>query len=325
VPPTVPSPGLPAVPAPSGLASLPGLLDAVLAGRGASTLKSYQADFRDFARFTKSPTPAAALDLLISLAHGHANALALAYLADLRARELAPATIARRLSALRAAVRTARQLGRVAWSLDVEPPRVQTYRDTRGPGRDGWRDLLKLAKDRATGPLGIRNLALLRILHDLALRRAEAVSLDLAHLDLDSGTVAVKGKGRHDREALTLPAPTRAALAAWLAARGAAPGPLFVRLDPVATRNAELVGMRLTGESVRRLVAALGKAAGLTRPLRPHGLRHEAITRALDLTAGDVRAVQRFSRHRKLDTLLIYDDARRDLAGQVAGRVADDD
>ncbi|HEX9485609.1 MAG TPA: hypothetical protein VF976_00965 [Gemmatimonadales bacterium] len=58
------------------------------------------------------------------------------------------------------------------------------------------------------------------------------------------------------------------------------------------------------------------------RPVvRPRGLRHAAITGALDLT-GDQRAVQRFSRHKDVRTLTIYDDNRQDLAGDVAWRVA---
>ena len=42
----------------------------------------------------------------------------------------------------------------------------------------------------------------------------------------------------------------------------------------------------------------------------PHRIRHSAITAALDATDGDVRKVQKLSRHRKLDTLMIYDDNR---------------
>ena len=53
----------------------------------------------------------------------------------------------------------------------------------------------------------------------------------------------------------------------------------------------------------------------------PHGLRHAAITAALDLT-GDLQAVQRFSRHKDVRTLTVYDDNRQDLGGDVARRVA---
>jgi len=54
----------------------------------------------------------------------------------------------------------------------------------------------------------------------------------------------------------------------------------------------------------------------------PRGLRHTAITAALDLTGGDVRAVQRFSRHRDIRVLLRYDDNRMDLGGKIAHLVA---
>ena len=63
----------------------------------------------------------------------------------------------------------------------------------------------------------------------------------------------------------------------------------------------------------------LGLAVGLVA--RPHGLRHAAITAALDATNGNTRAVQKFSRHRKLETLSLYDDSRTDLGGQVAALI----
>jgi integrase/recombinase XerC len=68
------------------------------------------------------------------------------------------------------------------------------------------------------------------------------------------------------------------------------------------------------------MVRKLGQRAGLA--VRPHGLRHGGITEALDLTNGNVRAVQRFSRHRDVRILSIYDDNRLDLAGNVARLVA---
>lgn len=157
----------------------------------------------------------------------------------------------------------------------------------------------------------------MRLLFDLGLRRGEVVSLDLEHLDFEAGTVAVLGKGRSQRELLTLPAPTREALAAWVAIRGLDTGPLFIGLDRAHRRGG------LTGAGVYLVVRSLGEKAGIRA--RPHGLRHAAITRALDITAGDVRAVQRFSRHRNLQTLVRYDDCRRDLGGDVARRLAEEE
>ena len=70
-----------------------------------------------------------------------------------------------------------------------------------------------------------------------------------------------------------------------------------------------------------RIVRRLGEEAGIPH-LRPHGLRHTAITQALELTRGDIRAVQRFSRHKDPRTVVLYDDAREDKAGEVAKLVA---
>ena len=98
-------------------------------------------------------------------------------------------------------------------------------------------------------------------------------------------------------------------LRAWLECRGDEPGPLFTSMDRARKGDG-----RLTDRGVRLIMAKLG--------FHPHGLRHAGITTALDATGGDVRRVQRFSRHANVATVLIYDDAREDLGGQVAGMVA---
>jgi integrase len=74
---------------------------------------------------------------------------------------------------------------------------------------------------------------------------------------------------------------------------------------------------RLTGRAVRLIVAGIARLAGLDRVCRPHGLRHAAITEALD-RGRDVRDVAKFSRHKDVRTLLIYDDSRLDVGGDIA-------
>lgn len=293
------------------------LVRSFLRGRSARTLDAYRQDLEDFRAFLGAPTPAAAAGRLLGAGQGAANGLALDYKAALMARGLAAATVNRRLAAVRALVKMARTLGLVAWALDVESLPAAAYRDTRGPGRAGYRRLLQALEGRSDARAA-RDRALLRLLFDLALRRAEVVALDLGDVDLAAGTVAVLGKGRTARVPLTLPAPTTAALQAWMAVRGPLPGPLFTNYDR-AGKGRE-TARRLTGTSLYRIVRALGEACALT--VRPHGLRHAAITEALDRTSGDVRAVQRFSRHRDLRVLTVYDDNRVDLAGQVAALVA---
>lgn len=289
------------------------LLAAFFAGRNPRTLRAYRQDLEDFRAFTGTATAEDAGRLLLEHGHGEANGLALAYKAHLLERGLSPATVNRRLAALRSLVKLGRTLGFVAWALEVESVKSEAYRDTKGPGRAGVRLVLERLAE-AAGAKGARDRAVVRLLFDLGLRRGEACSLRLEDLDLAAGTVAVLGKGRTERASLTLPAPTLAALEAWLAVRGSAPGPLFVNFDRAGK------GEGLTGRSLHRIVRELGRAVGLA--LRPHGLRHAAITEALDLTNGNVRAVQRFSRHRDLRVLNRYDDNREDLGGEVARLVA---
>lgn len=316
-----PSTELVPVPTPSRLPTVAtvDVVAAFLAGRTPQTLRAYAGDIEHFARFLGQSSGSIAVDLLLSLNQGDANAAALAYRADMTDRKLSPATIARRLAALRSVVKCARMLGRVGWTIDVESPRAERYRDTAGPGTAGWDRLWSAAVAAGDEAKARRDRAILRLLSDLGLRRGEAAALDLADVDLDADVpgVSIVGKGRTQSERLTLPAPTRRALAEWIAARGTEPGPLFVRLDPGA-----ITRQRLTGESVRLLVAALSRAAGLTKTVRPHGLRHHAITRALDLTHGNVRDVAQFSRHKDIKTLMVYDDRRKDVGGAIACMIA---
>lgn len=289
------------------------LVASFLAGRNERTLRAYRADLEDFRSFLKAEDADEAARILLSGGHGGANALVLAYRADLLDRKLQAATINRRLAAVRSLVKLARTLGMVPWSLEVENLKAQAYRDTRGPGRQGFRRLLEEAGSRTDGK-ALRDGAVLRLLHDLALRRAEVVGLDLADADLEAGTVTILGKGRTQKERLSLPEPTKAALAAWIGARGTEPGPLFRNFDRAGK------GERLTGTGLYLVVRGLGKKAGLT--VRPHGLRHAGITEALDLTNGNTRAVQKYSRHRDVRILNLYDDNRTDLGGDVARLVA---
>lgn len=311
------------------IAAAADVIEAWLSARKPGTLRAYRFDIEDFARAFEAPSPAAAVDALLAGDAGMANRVALAYRAELLRRDLSPATINRRLSALRSLVKLARQLGRITWTLDVDGERTKPYRDTAGPGREGWKAIHSEAKRRADGSRrtdqATRNLALLRLMHDLALRRGEAIALDLADVELDfgdAGRIAIVGKGQTEREHLSLNDRTRDALRDWIQCRGTEPGPLFVRLD-----NARGDGPleRLTGDSVNRMVGRAAKTAGIERPVRAHGLRHQGITRALDLADGDVRRVKKFSRHAKYETLAMYDDNRQDEAGKIARQLGADD
>lgn len=284
--------------------------------RSPQTRTAYQRDLARFARWLGAEGGAEVLRALVDAGPAGANALVLEYRTWLREQGKAPATCNRYLSSIRSLVALARTLGLPLQELRVRNLPSRAYRDTRGPGRQGVLALLAQA-GKSRPPRRQRDRAIVRLLYDLALRVGEACALDLEDVDLEAQAVRIRGKGRLEDERLGLPDPTRAALASWLEVRGAESGPLFHRLDGAAKDSRE----RLTDRSARRMIGALARRAGLAH-VAPHGLRHAAVTEALELTGGNVRAVARFSRHRRLDTVLVYDDAREDLAGQVARQVA---
>lgn len=293
------------------------LLAAFFSGRSLHTLGAYRADLDDFRAFVGADTVEAAAARLLGGTHGDANAVALGWRSHLVGLGRSPATINRRLSSLRSMVALGRTLGLINWGIDIRNLPAQSYKDTRGPQREGIVALLATASAQVDRRKAARDVALVRLLHDTGLRRAEVCQLDLADVDLAGSRVAVLGKGRREKIGITLPEPTRAALKNWVAIRGTEPGPLFIGLDLWAGKRVE---QRLTGPGLWHVIKTLGATAGMIT--HPHALRHTAITSALDMTRGDVRAVQRFSRHADIRTLTIYDDNREDLGGKVAAMIA---
>lgn len=286
------------------------LLRTWLANRAETTVRAYRRDLELWAKWMGLEVREA-LRQLLEMEAGDAAALAEAYRGALISAH-SPATVNRRLAALRSIVTAARDTGLVEWTLRVRNVRSVPYRDTRGPGVDGYRALMAALEEEGDTPRSRRDRALLAMLYTMALRRAEAVGLDMGDVDLDARRLWIVGKGRREREAVTIPPRTAALLAKWIEERGEEPGPVFVTLDRRAA--GELRRLRLN--SVTRRIRRLGERAGVKAT--PHGLRHAGITRALDLTGGDAREVQRLSRHAKLETLMLYDDARTDGAGRVS-------
>ncbi len=299
--------------------AIPALIASFFAGRNKHTIRAYQQDLEGFRVFAGTACLDQAARRLFSGGHGAANSLALAYKTHLLDQDLQPATINRRLAALRSLAKLARTLGLIPWALEVENIKgVAPYRDTRGPGRTAVQRLFD-TNGRQLGPKAKRDQAALRLLYDLGLRRQEVVSLNIEDVDLEASTVSVLGKGQTQKQLLTLPEPTRAALAAWLKVRDTEPGPLFINFDRAGK------GKRLTGTSLYRIVRDLGAKVGV-EALRPHKLRHTAITEACKAAQANGLALEevlQFSRHKDIRTLMIYRDWERDVQGQLAAHVAD--
>lgn len=307
------------------------LLGAFLFGRSPHTADAYRRDLDDFGAFlrrhtltaTRNPigtaraeATAGVLRWFFEQTPGRANEVALHYRHDLLSR-LSTASTARHLSAIKSIVKYARMVGLITWAIEVDLPRVEHTRDTRGPRLEILQAMLGLAA-KQPAPAGPRGVALLRLAYDLALRIGELARLDVADVDLKNGTLWILGKGRRAKELVTMPETSQEAVGAWLRVRGTKPGPLFLSLSPANRRG------RLVTRGVYRIIRNLGAAAGAH--VRPHGIRHTAITQAIDAAAQhgvSIDVVRQFSRHRGIGTLLIYRDMHENKQATIAEWVSE--
>jgi site-specific recombinase XerD len=207
-----------------------------------------------------------------------------------RPRKLAPATISRKLAAVRGFLRHA--LG----PTRLPDARVAPRRGRRIPestrAADLERELLALEGD---GPVPLRNRALVELVYSAGLRSAEAVGLDLGDVDFEQEHVHVRnGKGGKDRVV-----PLGEEAAHWVSrylhearpelASGANDA-LFLSVR----------GRRLDTSTLRRLAP------------HPHRLRHAFATHLLEGGA-DLRTIQELLGHSSLSTTQVYShvDAKR--------------
>jgi len=299
----------------------PDILTALLTDkRSLNTRRAYEKDLNYFflAAYGQKPTEDVIAEFL-QLSRFEAIAIALRYKSDLIAKGLKEATINRRLSALKSLVNFAAKLGKCSWNLDdVQSETVQSYRDTTGIKPDGIRKmLLKINRD---SPKGKRDFAILRLLWDNALRRNEVVSANIGDFDFEGRSLQILGKGRGSQKSLiSLSMGTASAIQDWLSQNETMSSnqPLFTALDRAHR------GHRLTGTAIYQIIDHLARESEISKQMSPHRIRHSAITAALEATNGNVRKVQKLSRHKKLDTLMLYDDNRTNMQGEVSSLLGD--
>jgi site-specific recombinase XerD len=145
---------------------------------------------------------------------------------------------------------------------------------------------------------GLRDRAVIELLFSGGLRVSELVAVDRGHINLDRREFMVRGKGQKDR-------PVFDWIGRYLAARGDDLAPLFIHFS--GSQNADEDGMytRLTVRSVQRLVKRYALAAGITKDVTPHTLRHSFATDLL-MNGADIRSVQGLLGHANIATTQIY-------------------
>ena len=158
-----------------------------------------------------------------------------------------------------------------------------------------------LAAPRGESIGTLRNKAILEILFSTGMRVAEAVSLDRDDVRDDSNELAVRGKGNKVRVVFLSPS-SRQAAAIYVNRRGDIDPALFVRHGPNTANQSDL---RLTPRSVQRMIKQYATAAGLTKKITPHTLRHSYATDLL-VNGADVRQVQQLLGHASITTTQAY-------------------
>jgi site-specific recombinase XerD len=222
------------------------------------------------------------------------------YVASLSERGQAPASVARKLAALRALFRVQLELGARAENpaeLVGAPKRAQRLPRVLKPSE------IAILLDRipASTPLELRDRAMFELAYASGLRAEELVSLDLAAVDFDAEVVRVEGKGGRTR---LVPAGEHAlrALERYLG-----------RGRPALTDDGQSAlflsksGHRLSTSDVRRRLAVWARQAGVP-PLagvHPHALRHSFATHLLEGGA-DLRAIQELLGHANISTTQVY-------------------
>jgi site-specific recombinase XerD len=235
---------------------------------------------------------------------------------ELSAEGAAPATVARKLAAVRGLfdflVRTER-VGQNPADLVSSPKRAQKL--PRVLTREQMRELLE--RIPASTPLELRDRAMLELAYSCGLRCEEIVNLDLSSVDHEEELLRVLGKGSKERR-LPIGEPARDALRDYLE-RGR---PALAATPPSKTRSAvgypqitgithsgalflSKTGRRLSNSDVTRRLALRAREAALAAGISPHALRHSFATHLLEGGA-DLRTIQELLGHASISTTQVY-------------------
>jgi site-specific recombinase XerD len=254
------------------------------------TARGYRSDLRLFLRWYESPAleKLTAVDLMNYRRH-------------LSSGGLKPASINRKLEALRRLCRWAHQEGKLAVNPAVEVKLARTVRDLQPVGLTETEvtGLLRAAGQSRHG-LSKRNYALLQLLLQTGVRVSEAAALRVrdAVLRERAGSVKVRGKGGKERE-IPLNTSARRGLNAYLETRQP--------LRPDEPLLLSETGAPISVRSIQSVIGQLARRARITRlPVTAHSLRHTFALNYLERNPGKLVELAALLGHESLDTTAIY-------------------
>ena len=224
---------------------------------------------------------------------------ATAWARNLSDRQLANSSAARKLSALRM---FARYLVHEGVRPDdftelVTGPKLRR----KLPGTLTTEEVGKiLAAPTGQDAFGLRDRAILELFYSSGLRVSELCDLTLQQVNLDHGFVRVIGKGSKER-VVPLGDQAIAAIKTYLASGR----PHFVKGKTGSQFFLSNRGTAISRKTVWLMVKTHTRRAGITKPVKPHLLRHSFATHLLSGGA-DLRAIQEMLGHADISTTQIY-------------------
>ena len=279
---------------------------AVERGRSANTLAAYRRDLRSYWAWLQGRVAAFGEVTPDQLER---------YVADLRAGDRAPASVARTLVAVRNLHRflAAEGLAEHDPAADLDPPSVPA-----GLPKPLDEDDVAALLDAVEGddPAARRDRVILEVLYGTGLRISELVGLSLGDLDLDRRLLRAFGKGAKER-VVPLGGPAADAIDTWLAPGGRPElvPPRWARRSDEEALLLNRRGGRLSRQSAWTAVKRAGATVGLS-DLSPHVLRHSCATHMVDHGA-DLRAVQELLGHASISTTQVYTKVSTERLWQV--------
>ncbi len=221
------------------------------------------------------------------------------YAAGLSAAGAAPATVARKLAAIRGLfgflVRTERA-GQNPAELVSSPKRAENLPQVLSS--EQMRSLLERIPART--PLELRDRAMLELAYSCGLRCEEIVNLDEGAFDFETEQLRVLGKGGKER-LLPVGEPAQ-----WALRRYGERGRRALATDP---RERALFlsksGRRLSNSDVTRRLGLWTQEAAIAAGVSPHSLRHSFATHLLEGGA-DLRTIQELLGHASISTTQVY-------------------
>lgn len=155
--------------------------------------------------------------------------------------------------------------------------------------------------DKST-PMGMRDALILELLYGTGVRVSELVGLDRNVVDLNGMRILVRGKGKKERIVPLAPELISLIKDYYKVMYDIVSEGRMVESDALIINR---LGTRMTDRTVRRVVEAYLKKAGLPLDYSPHSFRHTFATHLLEGGA-DLRSIQELLGHESLATTQKY-------------------